>query len=114
MADVLPLLTSSAGVRHYLRTEGDGSIHVDSYSDVSAILERNKAMANHNDGYSPSREMRRAASIPLSIVFKWLNEEGWFALDPRNWDRLSKKLDDPDWRWLRTAPGHLGKEHRHI
>jgi hypothetical protein len=100
------LFTSSVGIRHFWRDDGDRTSVV-SLQDAEPILERNKAMAAHNDGYTPSRELRRVASIPLILVLKWLNEEGWYAFDPNARDRLKRKLNDPEYRWLRTAPGRF-------
>jgi hypothetical protein len=91
-------------VSHWWRDEGDGRSTIVSVQDVTPVLERNKAMATHNDGYSPSRELRRAAFIPNIIRQKWLNEEGWDAYRPDLYgEQLRRKLNDPDWRFLRTA-----------
>jgi hypothetical protein len=103
-----PFFVSSAGVRHYWKDEQDGSATIISCADVGAALERNKAMANHNDGYTPSRELRRVAFIPAIIAYKWLSEEGWNVYDPEHSDRLARKLNDPDYAFLRTAPGRVG------
>ena len=102
-----PLFTSSAGIRHYWRPIGGDDYEVVSLQDAAPILERNKKAATHNDGYTPSREMRRAASIPLILVLKWLNEEGWYAFDPACAGKLKQKLNSSDYAWLRTAPGRL-------
>jgi len=101
------LHASACGVRHYWRPQADGSALIVSEQDTAAILDFNRAMATENDGYTPSRDIRRAASIPLILVAKWLQEEGWNAFDPACSDRLKKKLNDPDYLWLRTAPGRL-------
>lgn len=103
-----PFFVSSAGVRHYWRDNPDGSVSIDSFQDVDAVLDRNKAMANENDGYTPSRDLRRVASIPLLLVQKWRDEEGWDAFDPACADRLARKLNSSEFLYLRTAPGHLG------
>ncbi len=100
-----PLFTSADGTRHFWANNHDGTYTVTAVQDCEAILDRNKAMATHNDGYSPSRELRRVASIPNVVALMWLREEGWWYLDPNAKDRLRRKLNDPDWRWLRTAPG---------
>ena len=102
-----PLFASSAGVRHYWRHKSGDDYEVVSLQDSAPILERNKTMANANDGYTPSRELRRAASIPLVLVLKWLNEEGWFAFDPACEEKLKAKLNSSDYAYLRTAPGRL-------
>ncbi len=98
---------SRRGLRHAWRREADGALVLTASQDVSDILDANRAMATHNDGYGPTRELRRAASIPLVLVVKWLNEEGWNAFDPACADRLKRKLNDPDYLWLRTAPGRI-------
>lgn len=75
--------------------------------DCTDLIEWNKAAQNHNDGYSPTRNIRRACSIPLGLQRKWLAEEGWDCMDPQNWPKLKRRLNDPDFRHLRTAPGRL-------
>lgn len=76
------------------------------------MLERNKQMAAHNDGYSDSREFRRAASIPYMVGLKWLNEEGWWFMDmdkdPDVAKKVAEKLNSSEYAYLRTAPGRLG------
>jgi len=99
------------GIVKHWRPDGDGGIEVRISQDVSAILDRNKAMANHNDGYTPSREMRRVAFIPAIVRQKWLIEEGWDCMntnDPDVAKKLVGKLNDSDWAHLRTAPGRIG------
>jgi hypothetical protein len=103
----VPLLTTEAGVRHTWEDNQDGTYTVHSEQDVEALLDLNKAMANHNDGYSPSREWRRAAHIPAILLLKWRQEIGSDPLHPANRDWLMKRLNDPDWRYLRTAEGRL-------
>lgn len=96
-------------VAHYWEDDGAGGGLIHSVQDVAPILERNKAMQAHNDGYSPSRELRRVAFIPNILRLKWLNEEGWDAYRPDLYgERLVAKLNDPEWRFLRTAPGRIG------
>lgn len=108
MKDFTYLDTSPSGVRRYFRIEDDGTIVTAASHDTTPIIERNKAMRNHNDGYTPSRELRRVASIPNIIIAQWLHEEGLDVYNPDHADRLAKKLNDPDWAYLRTADGHLG------
>lgn len=106
MSDLKPLIGASfAGdVAHWWRDNGDGTSAIVSVQEVGPALERNRAMANHNDGWSPTRELRRAAFIPNVIRQKWLEEEGWDAYRPDIYgERLRRKLNDPDWRYLRTA-----------
>src|ERR1700759_3570611 len=94
------LSRASAGIDHFIRHDADGSIHVESHADVEGILDHNKAMATHNDGYNPTRDMRRVASIPMILIHKWLNEEGWNALDPNHEDKLRQKLNSSEFLYL--------------
>lgn len=106
------LFRSSAGVDHWMVDGVDGRTQFAASADVAPVLEQNKAMATQNDGYSPSREMRRVASIPYAIGHKWLNEEGWWFMDaghdPDVARKLVQKLNSSDYAYLRTAEGRLG------
>ena len=106
MTKILPFLNDPGIKRQWIDNE-DGTVTVTQTQDCEAILDRNKAMMTHNDGYTPSRDIQRIASIPNTLIHKWLVEEGWNALDPKYGDRLKKKLNDPDYAFLRTAPGRV-------
>lgn len=101
------LLTTEQGVRHEWEDHQDGTYTVHSSQDVADALDINKAMATHNDGYSKSREWRRAAHIPAIILLQWRQEIGSDPLHPQNRAWLMRRLNDSDWRHLRTAPGIL-------
>lgn len=105
----LPFLPAEhdGDVSHFWEDTDDGAV-IHSVQDVGAILDRNKAMYTHNDGYSPTRELRRVGFIPNILMEKWKNEEGWDPWDPANAYKIAQKLNDIDYRHLRTAPGHLG------
>jgi hypothetical protein len=81
---------------------------VETVQDVAPILERNKALQNADDrGWSSSRELRRAATIPDVIILKWRSEYGIDVFNREHWSAVKKLLNDPEWRYLRTAPGTL-------
>lgn len=101
------LMRSSAGVDHYM-IEDEGGMQFRSTQPVDAMLDRNRAMATHNDGYTPSRDMRRVASIPFGLIHEWMVNEGWNALDPECADKLMQKLNSSEYAYLRTADGRLG------
>lgn len=106
--DWWPLDDPGSPVQSFYRWDGRSDRYEIMYaSEVGDLIEDNKRQQTHNDGYSKSREVRRAASIPLGVRTKWLVEEGWDAFDPENWPRLKRRLNDPEWRHLRTADGHL-------
>jgi hypothetical protein len=76
---------------------------VRSFQDVEDIIERNKRL---QDEPQKSDWGRHIATIPNNILLKWMLEEGVpvFGMPAHEWDKfLRKKLNDPDWRHLRTA-----------
>jgi len=95
-------------VEVYSEPDGEGGLLIHSVQDIAPIIEANRATYNDTDGYSPTRELRSVAFIPTIFRDKWLNEEGWDAWRPDLYpDKLLQKLMDPDYRFLRTAPGNM-------
>jgi hypothetical protein len=101
----------STGIRY---DEAGDNYLIRREADVAPIISGNKKLYNDGtDGYGETREWRRAACIPNIILEKWLKEDGIRYWDSEDTPKLMAKLDDPEWRYLRTAPGHLGrKPHR--
>jgi hypothetical protein len=97
------LLNERPNMRVWFEPQEDGTFLIRHEGDVEPELDANKAMASHNDGYNADRSMRRAAHIPDIIAVKWLTEEGWWLHDPEAAPKLKQKLNDPEWRHLRTA-----------
>ena len=84
----------------------------ESRQDVSPILKANTREYNSgHDGYSPSREMRKVASIPLIEVERLLSQ-GINIFDEADWPKIASKLDDPDWLKFRTSPEKLSRKPR--
>lgn len=88
---------------HY--DEGTGDFAIETIQNVEPIIENNKRQYNDGDGYTPSRDMRKVASIPLIVLEMWKNEKGINWMDKNDWPKIKQLLNDPDWRYLRTAPG---------
>lgn len=105
-----PFYNSAGGVEYLWRTRPEGGFDIAARQDVDAILDMNKAMATENDGYTPSKDLKRVASIPMIFWSKWMHEEGWDMFDPNSADRLMRKLNSNEFAFLRTAPGHLGPD----
>jgi hypothetical protein len=74
--------------------------------DVEPIFEENARLYTLNDGYSPRRELRRVASIPVSIAEQWYRE-GVNVLDKNCREEVRRRLNDPVNLKLRTAPGRV-------
>lgn len=114
MGATSPFLIEPNGMVRTWHDEGDGNYVIKSIQTVeSDILERNKAMYTHNDGYNAKRDMQRVGSI-TQIVIEEYASRGINLYHPAFESELVKLMDNSDYRHLRTAPGQLGKKHRHI
>jgi hypothetical protein len=94
--------------------DSDGSLIVHREADVEPLLELNKALAASGDGYSPSRELRRAATVPNIIIEKWKNEHGIDLSNPDHMPKVLELLDSNEYAFLRTAPGVLSRKRKRI
>lgn len=103
---MVPLLKSETGIKYSFDID-DGKMYLRAQADVYDMLELNKAALTANNGWSKSRMMRRIASVPTILRLKWLWEEGWDAWNLEHYDMLKRKLRDPEYRHLRTAPGRV-------
>lgn len=114
MSDFEHFHTSEQGVDWSMSEDGKGRLTFKADQDLTALVERNKAAQTHINGYTPSKEMRLAATIPASVRLKWLTEEGWdaFSGDPGCMRKLAQKLDSSDWAHLRTANFTIGDNYK--
>ena len=88
--------------------DGEGCYIIANHQDCGGIIERNLvAQTSGHDGYTPSREAREVAEIHFAVLDVWMRE----GLDMTNLGSpemqalLRKKLNDSDWRKVRS---HLG------
>lgn len=84
--------------------EATDKLVVNRVGDTSATLERNKRLQNEQTSPKFNSEVfNRVASIPLILVEKWLKEEPPLdVFNPEHAERLRKRLNDPDYAFLRT------------
>ena len=79
------------------------------------ILDHNKKLYTHNDGYSADKGLKRVASIPTIVLEIWCkeyhkdqNNGNWFALPKETQQKILKeKLNSSDYRYFRTAEGRF-------
>ena len=90
--------------------ESDDMVTLEQVQDCTSIIENNKRLQTMNDGYTPSREFRRVASIPFVIFERWLQDDGLtyydycVKMDKREQAAYrAKKLLSSDWSHLRTV-----------
>jgi hypothetical protein len=85
-----------------LTLDPDGLVVAETIQDVEPILARNKALRGERQA---SDWGRHVATIPNVLIVKWLNEEGADVLRMGSEEFgafIRRKLDDPEWRLLRT------------
>jgi hypothetical protein len=72
--------------------------------DVEKILDLNKAKQRAGrDYYAQDKEMWRVASIPITIQMEWMTKHGVDIHNDDHWPRVQRLLNDPDYRYLKTA-----------
>jgi hypothetical protein len=86
----------------------DDTFVVTATQDVGPILDANKEDQSFATGYSPSRDLKHVARIPLVVAEHWLNKYGVNVLNPNHKAAVRKLLNDHDWLFLRTGGGWLG------
>ncbi len=76
--------------------------------DVAPILDHNHNLETMGDGgyIDADKSVRRVASIPSVVQQMWM-KEGINIYNRDHWPQVRKKLNDPEWRYLRTAPGSV-------
>lgn len=76
--------------------------------DVEPILDHNKESYNDGTrGYTPSRDLRKIAEIPLIVAEDWLNRLGVDVFNKDHAPAVRRLLNDPDYLYLRSAPGRV-------
>lgn len=74
--------------------------------DVEPIIERNKALAGGSGKENWKGDLRLEAQIPLILLLKWAEEDGVPGdkiYSQEYTPRIVSKLNDPDYRHLKTA-----------
>lgn len=82
--------------------ESEDKTYVSYEQDVEPILDRNKQDQNH--GNHKMGDGFLAASIPSSIMLKWLVEYGVDVMNKDHAPAVKRLLNSPDWRYLKRVP----------
>jgi len=108
------LLDQHEGLKTHIAFEPNGDFIIKTTQDVEPVVEFNKTrQTDGSNGYGKTRELRHVATVPDNIVYQWIAEAG---IEPRRWmamkrrERmmfLRRKLNDPDWRYLKTVSGRV-------
>jgi len=95
-------------VHHYDDT--DGKTIIQSVHEKSTILNDNRRQRlSGHDGYSPSRDFRKVASIPLGEYMR-LKKIGIDLFDRNDWTKVAALLDSAKGLKYRTAPGRVSRK----
>lgn len=107
-----PVLAARLGrrtVQNAVRTsfaEADGKLFIGQSQDCTPIAEH--AQALHKAGEFGSSDMKHAASIPMVILEKYMNEHGvTYAELMGNPVHMRRICNDPDNRMFRIWPGKI-------
>jgi len=84
-----------------------GEITIERVQDVEPVIEANKRAQTAGDGFSPSRDFRQIAEIPLGVVEFWRTMLGVDIFNRDHWPAVKRLLRDSDWRHLTTSPGGM-------
>jgi hypothetical protein len=101
------VLSRRGPVETWYHEQPDGTFVIETRQDVAPIIERNKALSAVDDGFSPSRDVARVASIPIVVQYEWLKRYGINVFDRNDEKRVRRLLNDPEWRYLRTSEIYL-------
>ena len=96
----------------FINEEMDKKVAIVEELKIDSHLKHNKELYNLNDGYSPSRGLKRVASIPILALQIWAEEatgdNNWFHLPKETQNKiLKKKLNGNEYQYFKTAPGNI-------
>jgi hypothetical protein len=90
------------GITQHFHVDKDtGAITIETNQDITAIVERNKAL--QNEQFDKRSEMWPVATVPMTILIKWANEAGVEMNSKAFGEVVKKKLNDPDFKAFRTG-----------
>jgi len=91
------------GIREVFEATDDGFV-IHTTQDVEPIIEANKAKQSMGRAYyAADKDMWRVASIPITVQYKWLTEDGIDVWNPDHWPAVQRRLNSNEYRYLKTA-----------
>ena len=89
----------------------DTSVVKTTWKNVENTIELNKATQGKDAGITPDDDnpgWHHVARIPVYLIERWLREEGLDVFNRNHGPALMRKLDDPEYRFLRVNTGQIG------
>lgn len=96
------------GTRTWYESDGAGGFRLVTEADCEPVLDGNKQLQSGSGRDYWKGDVRKEASIPNVILMKWLVEDGIQYWTPEGQSRIVKKLNDPEWRYLKCADVMVG------
>ena len=96
-----------------IRTEGEvvgDTITLHTTQDIEPILKRNKTLRDETTGISEGGNLYHIGSIPWNVITIWNQTDGinFMQMEAKEQEKyLFRKLQDPDWAYLRTTDGGI-------
>lgn len=92
------------GIEDWFEDLGDDGFAVHTRHDVTANLEANTYVRNMGkDHWKAGGDFRLEASIPIGVQYLWKQKFGIEAWNPEHSADVVKKLNDPEWKYLKCA-----------
>ena len=96
----------------YLKDDMDGKTVTKEEVHINPHIQHNKRLYNLNDGYTPSKDIKRVASIPTMVLELWAKEyngtNNWWRIPKSERTKILKlKLNSNEYRYFRTASGRM-------
>lgn len=107
--DDINLSDNYSGVTQTFHHLDDGSFALKQTQDVASVLDANKSEHLYTNGYSPSRELKHIARVPIGIAYEWLTKYGVDIMNVDHKPAVRRLLDSSEYLYLRTSAGSLGK-----
>ncbi len=87
--------------------DGEGGLVIESETDITPFIEKNKAEYAQIDEKAKWKELTKVASIPFAVI-QMLNQKGIMrGLHIVDQTALKAWLNDPENRFFRTRPGRV-------
>ena len=94
----------SGAIETFDYDESTDTIIIKRTCDVQPIIDRNKELDNHTEGWvGQGRDMRLAASIPIEVAYKWLVEKGVNCWRKEHWPAVKKLLNSNEYKYRRPT-----------
>lgn len=106
------------GRKTWYQSHGDGTFSIiaeggDADAQMRENHELRKTDLARRGPFAPGGEIgaKLAARVPVSVIHKWLVEDGLDIFNPDHQERYAAKLNDPEWAYLRVWDGRIdGRE----